>query len=495
MSGGLRTVPDEPHIISLRSVPGVGACVETLGLFVAGFIEGNQIAASDFIFEIAEYADEKARFVARLRHPASENPSYKAIGALYSLMAGFHKAGADVEIEGPLSDLLPGKGRLAHAPADTRSAFRVCQIFEDQLHGTERTKPIEPEALEQIYMALDGAPRIGGLIDEPDFRAIFPAVSKDPRSDTTWLLRHSSDIEVAALETDGVVTSHCILGHRSLPLGRMFAFPVPIITSVRTWGEAWIGHCWGGRRARPEGLEMLPDEVAIIHDVSVYRYRIADRATLGDLSKITFGTGPSPFSARVWLGMAEQCAEAGNYELAARCCDEAALCGEDAKTTAFATGEAVHWRDRRQWIDAQPRSPSKPVTKTAALPIADLIQRLGPNCADQLTEVIRDMRFEREDAHDHRRRVNCIPAWPETGHGNSRFSLSYDGLTGRDLIAATIPPQILLHLGVSDPIPPPARFPRIFTLRCGDAVIWGAVETGCLILLGNRPLAYSIDRL
>ena len=105
------------------------------------------------------------------------------------------------------------------------------------------------------------------------------------------------------------------------------------------------------------------------------------------------------------------------------------------------------------------------------------------------------MRFEREDAHDHRRRVNWIDAWPETGQGSTRFSLDYKRLTGRDLIASRIPLPTLAHLGASaDPIPPPARYPAIFTLRCGDAVVWGSVETGCLVLLSDPAIAYSIDR-
>jgi len=494
MPCGLRTVPYAPHIISLRSVPGVGACVETLGIFVAGFVEGTRIDASDFIFEIAGHGIAEVCFVGELRHPGSENPSHKTIAALYSLMAGFHKAGADIEIAGPLGDLLPGRGRLAYARADMRPAFRVRQIFEDQLAEAERTKPIDAAVLEQIHMALGAAAQIDARIDDPAFREIFPAASIDPRSASTRLLTHRSGVGVAVLTKDGITQSHCILGHRPLSVGRLFGFPVPVAKDVRSWGEAWIGHSWGGRRAKPEGLEILPDEVAIIHDVSVYRYRIADRTTLGDLSKFTFGAGPSPFPARVWLGMAEQCGEAGNHELAARCCDEAERSGDDAAMITQAKCEAVHWRDWQAWAETRPIASTVPVTKSTLLPAAELVRRIGPIHADRLAALIGDMQFERANAHDHRRRVNDLPTRAETGQGSARFALAYDNLTGRDLIAAKVPAEILAHLGVGEPIPPPARFPEIFTLRCGDAIIWGSVETGCLILLTDPPVAYSVDR-
>ena len=44
-------------------------------------------------------------------------------------------------------------------------------------------------------------------------------------------------------------------------------------------------------------------------------------------------------------------------------------------------------------------------------------------------------------------------------------------------------------------MPPPVRFDDIFTLRGGNALIWGSVETGCLVAcMATLPSAYSIDR-
>jgi hypothetical protein len=472
-----------PHRIKLSHVPSPGAAIEALAIFVDGFVEARRIASRDFDFEMMDDG-----FIAHLRHPASDNPPYKIIWALYNVMAGFHKAGADVEIDGPLTVLLPGTGRLIHEET-TRPAFAVRQIFEDQLPENQRTLPIDPHALAEIHAALPSGTGIHFL--DP---RIFPKAVKDPRSAVTWLVTHRSGLEFAVLTADGLIRSHCILGHRPLSTCRLFGFPEPVAKRVRTWGEAWIGHSWGGKRSAPEGLDILPGEVAIVHDVSVHRYEIADRTTLDDRTRINFGEGPSAFAARVWLGMAEQCGDAGNYDLAARCCDEAAKCDADAATIALAREEAAHWRDWLDWSAANGRE-ARAIRPSLVKPVAKLIARLPPQFAARIAEVAEAMRMEREDAHDHRRRVNAIPAWPETGQGAARFSLGYERLTGREMIASGIPPAVLTHLGAGmDPMPPPARFDNIFTVRAGNALIWGSVGTGCLVLHSKPAVAYSIDR-
>jgi hypothetical protein len=135
------------------------------------------------------------------------------------------------------------------------------------------------------------------------------------------------------------------------------------------------------------------------------------------------------------------------------------------------------------------------VKSSAARPVAELLSRLGLGCVEKIDAVLQSMRLEREDAHDHRRRVSTIDEWPETGQGSERFGLKYERLTGREMIASGIPPQVLAHIGAgADPMPPPMRFDDIFTLRCGDALIWGSVETGCLVFFGDPAIAYSIDR-
>jgi len=473
-----------PHSIKLSHVHSRGAAIEALAIFVDGFVEARNIASRDFDFEVVD-----AGFIANLRHPASDNPSYKIIWALYNVVAGFHKAGADVEIDGPLTPLLPGRGRLIHDEA-TRPAFAVRQIFEEQFPEKERTPLIDPHALAEIHGALPSGAGISNLFDP----GIFPKAVKDPRSAITWLITHRSGLELAVLTADGLIESHCILGHRPLSTLRLFGFPEPVAKRVRTWGEAWIGHSWGGKRSAPEGLEILHDEVAIVHDVSVHRYEIADRTTLDDRTRISFGEGPSAFAARVWLGMAEQCGDAGNYELAARCCDEAAKCDADPATLALAKEEAAHWRDWVDWKTANRRE-ARAIRPSLVKPVAKLIARLPPQFAARIAEVAEAMRMEREDAHDHRRRVGFINVWPETGQGASRFSLQYDRLTGRDMIASGISAEVLAHLGAGmDPMPPPMRFDDIFTLKAGDAVIWGSVETGCLVIHGKPAVAYSIDR-
>ena len=124
-----------PHRIKLSHVPSPGAAIEALAIFVDGFVEARSIASRDFDFEAVD-----SGFIAHLRHPASDNPPYKIIWALYNVMAGFHKAGADVEIDGPLTALLPGTGRLIHEET-TRPAFAVRQIFEDPI--PEQHTPVD----------------------------------------------------------------------------------------------------------------------------------------------------------------------------------------------------------------------------------------------------------------------------------------------------------------------------------------------------------------
>lgn len=485
-----------PHVIKLSHVPSRAVATEALALYVDGFVEGERVSARDFLFDATAFG-----VTASLRHPASENPPHKVIAALYNVIAGFHKSGADIQIDGPLASLLPGGGRVGHSDG-TRPAFAVRQIFEAQRPDAERTPPIEPEVLAEIHAALPVGADIAGRIDTPAFRAVFPTARKEPNSERTWLLTHRCGVDVAVLTADARCESHCFVARRPLSVGCLFGFPEPTAARVRTWGDAWIGHSWGGRRVAPEGLEILPSEVAIVHDVSVYRYEIADRATLDDLAVITFGKGTSPFAASVWLGMAEQCGEAGHYDLAARCCDQAVGCAEDPQTTRRASEEAAHWRDWLAWSSSAAGAPSVADASTASLitpspvrPVAELIARVGPECRDKLAAVVRAMRGEREDAHDYRRRVGVIDQIAETGHGAARFSLAYRRLTGRDIIASGVPADVLRHLGAgASPMPPPMRFDEIFTLRAGDALIWGSVETGCLVLLGKPAVAFSIDR-
>lgn len=333
------------HTISIRSALGLPVVIEAAALFTDALVEGRTVGERTFVFEFAEPNTEEVLVTARLRHPRVETPVRTALTPIYNLMAGFYRAGADISVAGALADVLPGGGTLAHDPRQPLPTGCIRQIFEDHLSPAEKTSPVDPAQLAEVFHALDNFDDIPWPQHAPAFRALFPTLVKDHRDDGTYYLTHRSGLEFVALVKRDAVYAHGI--HKHTPLSARLDFDFFDVTPrpARTWGEVWVNHSHGGAFTRPGGLEILPDEIALIHDITIKRYTIEDRASLADLTDLRLGPGRSPaFAASTWLGIAEQYGENQGYQTAMRCAEQAALLNESPEMTALAREEIERWQ-------------------------------------------------------------------------------------------------------------------------------------------------------
>ncbi len=484
------------HTIRVRGALGLPVALEAVAMFTDGLVEGRTVGARTFIFEFAEANPAEIVITARLRHPGSANPARAALTPLYNLMAGLYRAGASVVVEGMLADLLPGGGTLAHQPAEARPITSLQQIFEDHLPAAERTPPVPLEPLAEAFQALDQLRDFARQQRTPGFRAIFPTLVKDHRDDASYYLTHRGGLEFVALVADDAVYAHGLHQHRPLSARLSFDFFDPTPRPARTWGEVWVNHAHGGAFDRPGGLEILPGEIALIHDIEIHRYTIDDRASLADLSDLSFGPGRSRlYSASVWLRLAVQYGGNQRYPTALNCAEQAALLDESAELNAQAQQEIERWQDWITFTQEQPSTPQPPSDEPQAAllrPLTELQARLSSFAADRLQEVCETIQYEHRDAHDYHRRIQPIPPVGPTGRGTDRFSLDYRRVTGRTMLDAGVTPAALAGLGYRFAvIPPPALLEDIFTIQCGDTVIWGNVETESLILRDEPGRVYS----
>lgn len=484
------------HTIRVRSALGLPVVMEAAAMFVDALVDGRTVGESTFLFEFDESGNDEVLITARLRHPTSENPVRKALTPIYNLMAGFYRAGADVVVAGELAEVLPGRGALEHDPAGPRPAGGITQIFEDHLSPVEKTPPVNPALLEEVFHALADVRDFASRLDDPHFRTLFPASGKDHRDDATYYLTHRDGLQFVALVKDDAVYAHGIHAHVPLSARLQFDFFDVTPRAARTWGEVWVNHSHGGRFARLGALEILPDEIALVHDIQIVRYRVDDRASLADLTDLGFGPGRSRvYSASVWLAIAEQYGENQRYQIALRCAEQAALVAESAEQAALADQEIDRWQGWLTFTAQQAAGSERPERKPASIsrqPLAALLARLTPFCAARLKQVCDTIQLEHWDSHDSHRRVQALREIREVGPGGIGFLLTYPRLTGQTLLDALVTPQALAHLGYRfEVIPPPVVLDDIFTIQCGDTVIWGSVESQRLIVRDDPNLVYS----
>lgn len=491
----MSNAPTADHVIRVIGGLPVSAVIEATCIWVDGFVERSGVSSMHFMLDVMSGGEGTAIVTARLRHPQSENPIRKVLTPLYNLMAGFHKAGADVLVEGPLAGLLPGAGRLQHDPAHRPPIVGIPPIFQDHLPPGQRLPPLEPAWLAEIFAMLNAEGPFEAAAKSDDFRRAFPTVRRDPQSQGTFQLTHRSGTEVVVLTKGGKVDSHAVEGRQPHSAGRAFCYVDIRPKPARTWGEAWVGFSFGGSRLAPEALEILPDEIAIVHDVEIYRYAIADRTTLADRRRIDFGPGKSAFlSASVWIGMAGQFGENGHFGLAMTCCVQAALMNESPELNARAAEELARWGEWRNFRTGQAASAAgqTPVEPVPVEPLARLVAMVGSAYAEPLREIAGEIARLQWEAESYRRQPDPLCETALSATGKTTVRIAYEDVTGHMLIAAGITPAVLVHLGFGDgPIPPPERYPWIFTLWCGGNRIFGTVASARLVLCDDPTVVYA----
>lgn len=406
---------------------------ELTAVVTDGLVEKEEVGEGTFLFSFTQQPDH-VEIQARLRHPQSETPFHRAFTPLFNLMAGLLEAGCQVRIEGPWAEKLPNG-----PPTQTTLALRP--IFQHNLPPQERLPDLKPEDVEQAVR------------DLPQRTTGIPMV----------VLRNKA---------------HRIEGREPLSSRLMTDYfdqgPVP----ARSWGEVWIGYWVRLGQGRPAALHIFPYEVALVSDVQVHRYRIADRSTLKDLSVLDFGQGPPLLhKPEMWLRFAEQCGERCDYVTALRCCEQARLCATPEEQARVAE-ETAHWKEWQAYVP-EPQGQGPDLTFRG---LDDLIARVGH--AELLNSMAEEIGWELLDAESYRRQPGLL--------GNR---LNYPVLTGQQLLAAGVTPRVLEWLGLgSGPIAPPARYPNLFEIRCGNWTLWGTVASAYLLIREEPTVLYKMSR-
>jgi len=425
-------------------------------IFWDGWVEDGEAHCREWIVEAAS----PQLLEIRPRHPQISLDPERPARALYDLLVGFYRVGLDVHLQGPWGERLPGWQHPQRPPLKLRP------LYQDPLEADQRQPELDLEVLAQLGSFLPTATR-SALRQHLTIRS---QVSR-----TEWVVHHPSGIELVVVLGRKGVRSICF-PQLAPPTARGRLVPWDRPRPARTWGEAWIGHSAGSHCRLPQGLAILPDEVALVLGDYTARYQIEDRTTLDQLEVITFGEGQSSlYEAPFWLELAESCGEAKKYQLAVACCEQALL------SLPEAASELKRWQD---WLDfsAQPIVP-EPAKNIPVRPLAELIRRTG---ATELSEIAEEIRLEVAEAHDDHRQPGRLRE--RLGPG---LRLVYAGVTGAELLEAGVSAHALARLGYScNPIPPGEIFPDLFTIRSGPHLIWGNLESAGFLLQSDPSRVY-----
>ena len=414
---------------------------ELTAVVVDGWVEKEEVGAGTYIFAFAE-DDDFVEIRARLRHPNSKNEFHRAFNELYNLMAGLLEAGCRVRVEGAWAEKMP-QGHWTRPLA-------LRPIFQHNLPPQERLPDLAPERVEEAVRDLPGRQNYTNL-GERGFR-------------------HANGIVMTVLTSK----AHRIAERSPLSCRLMTDYfdrgPLP----ASGWGEVWIGY-WGHLgRGLPAALHIFPEEIGLVSDVQVNRYRVVDRDTLKDLSVLDFGSGPPLLYDRdQWLSFAKQCGDRGDYAMALRCCHQAGLCAGAGDEVAK---EIAHWKEWQAYVPSEPVE-SGPLTFRG---MEDLIDLIG--FGERLRSIAEDIAWEIHDAESYRRQTQLLAN-----------ILSYPVVTGHELLAAGVTPKVMEWLGLgSGPIAPPARYDTLFQLRLGEWIVWGTVCSGYMLVREEPQVLYKV---
>lgn len=411
---------------------------ELTAVVVDGWVEKDEVGEGTFIFSFCQRADH-VEILARPRHPNSPEQRFRAFTPLYNLMAGLFEAGCQVRVEGAWAEKLPG-GQPSARPLALRP------IFQHNLPPAERSPDLEPARVEEAVRDLPGR------------------VNYTHEGDRGF--RHANGVLMRVLTSK----AHRIADYQPLSCRLMTDYFDQGPRLVSSWGELWIGYWSHLGRGLPAALHFFPEEVGLVSDVEVHRYRVADPATLKDLAVLDFGQGPPLlYNCDNWLGFAKQSGDRRDYSMALRCCELARRCASPAEQVKV--DEAVaHWKEWQAYIP-RPQEEGPEVTIRS---LADLVELIG--FADRLQPLSEEIAWEIYEAESYHRQPRLLDP-----------RLNYPGVSGRELLAAGVTPRVMKWLGLGTTIEPPACYPTLFQIGCGEWVLWGTVASG-YILLREEPL-------
>lgn len=428
---------------------------EAAAVFVDGWVEKEEVDQGAFLFRFAEIEGGVA-ITSRMRHPKSIYPMPELLTPMYNLVAGFWEAGCDVVASGAWPEKLPGQGRLIQPGERPQLALRP--IFQHQLPPEERSVSLAPADIEAMVRDL----------------ATYRGFREERRVGGRRYLRHATGIQVEALK--GRV--HRIGERRPSSTGRMLDYFGRGVLPARSWGEVWMGYWVTRGCGRPEAVHVFPEEVALVHDFMVTRYRVEDRSTLNDFAALNFGSGvPLLYGVEAWLTFARNCGDRGDYAMALRCCQQGQLTAANEVERARVEQDAARWREWQAYA-ANPPAPVEAGPAPQIKSLQDLIEVVG--CGERLSALAEEIRWEIYEAEAYHRPVRDL---------SNHFR--YPCVTGRELLEAGFKPTVLGWLGLgSEPIAPPARYERIFAVPCGHWMVWGTVQSGYFVLREDPTVLY-----
>lgn len=495
----------DSHAITLNGV------IEATGLFLNAFVEGSSLHERSYVLVIECLSPNDFVIRAKLRHALEDNrlAHERAYAPLYLLFVAWFLAGADVKIEGPWGDSFPGRGILAH---QTIIPLQLRPVFQEGLPSSERTVYPSLEALAEIHRTICRCAKWKEVKEQVAFKNCFPEVTPNLKAPNNIKLRHSSGLQVDLILDQGVIASH-IMECVQDEFDTRFITCQRQVSVVRTWWDAWIGHCPTDDLA-PKHLMILPDEVAILSTSgSIWRYRLQNALTLERLQEVDFGEGVEPTrSIESWVQFANRFGEAGLVEIAIACSEQAIASANAviANVPGLAIKLPIGVSPRQQLSDAETEylrwldykeSLNRPTTQhdrwndeVTVRGVHKLINLVGSQWEPALEELVEAINLEHFDAHDYHRPIGRVREffWNVDGEFGT---LKYRRLFGRDLTDARVPKKSVSKLGYEfsqGVIPSHVEFSDIFTLTLGKAALWGSVEKRVLVSCSEPNHAYLL---
>lgn len=491
----------------------IGGILEGIGLFTNGFVEGETVHQRSYVFRVFSKDPGDLIIHAMLRHPLAKDrfSQEEAYSPLFILFSAWYLAGANVSIIGPWKESFPGGGSLCHTfPCSPQ----LRPLFQDKLPESSVTEYPSFETLTEIYDALPHHADWNLLRKEGSFQRAFSAVERNQHSANDFRLKHRSGLIVDLVVRKSRVECH-VLKSLQPELG-IDAYHLRCEREaevVRTWWDAWIGHC-PSMCVQPPRLLILPDEIAILsNSPSICRYQIQDRESLDDMGNVDFGSGVHPRrSVETWLSVASRFGESGLVDLAIACCLQAiATATEMVKKRSgldlaprlgmstrdeldAAETEYLRWLELKESQNKPNCSHDRWDAKVRVRGVHELLNFVGSQWSAALEDVVQAIQAEHYDSEDYHRSIGRIRDFFWNVNGKLG-SLRYKRLLGSQLMSARVPKDALKALGFSfneEVIPLSYDFEDLFTLTLGNWEFWGSVHQRMLICVQDPCRAYAL---
>lgn len=503
------------HVIKLHIADGrantLGGVIEATALLVNAFVEGDVLQNRTYQISIEYVSPSDFVIRAKLRHPLEDSKiaQERAYAPLYLLFVAWFQAGANVTIKGPWEDSFPGRGALVH---QTIIPLQLRLVFQDGLPISEKTVYPSLETLAEIHSTIGHCAKWQQVKENPAFKDCFPEVSPNLKAPDNIRLRHRSGLHVDLILNQGEIASHIIERIQDEYDPRVITC-MRQVSVVRTWWDAWIGHCPTTALA-PKHLSILPDEVAMLSiSGSIWRYRLQNVTTLERLLDVDFGDGVAPArSIESWLELANRFGEAGLVEIAITCCEQAIKSATAMVTNApglaiqlpigvsprqqlnDAETEYLRWLDYKESLNKIALPHDRWGDQVTCSDVRELTVRVGGQWESALEALVEAINQEHYDSHDYHKPIGRVREFFWNGNGEIG-TLRYCRLFGRELMDAKVPKTSMSLLGYEfreELIPSYVEFSDIFTLRLGKATFWGSVEKRVLVSSSEPSQAFRL---